>query len=235
MLFGFRESKEAYKVEEFIVLKRVSTRGQAESGLGLAAQQRDIDLYLNNYAEVPYKIIAEFTEVSSGSAKLRPVFDEAVELARKTGATLLCSKIDRISRKVSVISSLIEDKKITLRVATMPNADNFQLHIYAALAEQEREFISRRTKAALAEYKANGGVLGGARPEQEKMHQANREKANYHALRVENVIKLNRKEGNSYQTIAKILNEMKVETARGGKWYMGTVRRYDLRLLEQTH
>jgi len=222
-------------MEEFIVLKRVSTRGQAESGLGLAAQQRDIDLYLNNYAEVPYKIIAEFTEVSSGSAKLRPVFDEAVELARKTGATLLCSKIDRISRKVSVISTLIEDKKITLRVATMPNADNFQLHIYAALAEQEREFISRRTKAALAEYKANGGVLGGARPKQEKMHQANREKANYHALRVENVIKLNRKDGNSYQTIAKILNEMKVETARGGMWHMGTVRRYDLRLLEQRH
>ena len=235
MLFGFRESKEAYNMEEFIVLKRVSTRGQAESGLGLAAQQRDIDLYLNNYAEVPYKIIAEFTEVSSGSAKLRPVFDEAVELARKTGATLLCSKIDRISRKVSVISTLIEDKKITLRVATMPNADNFQLHIYAALAEQEREFISRRTKAALAEYKANGGVLGGARPKQEKMHQANREKANYHALRVENVIKLNRKDGNSYQTIAKILNEMKVETARGGMWHMGTVRRYDLRLLEQQH
>ena len=222
-------------MEEFIVLKRVSTRGQAESGLGLAAQQRDIDLYLNNYAEVPYKVIAEFTEVRSGSAKLRPVFDEAVELARKTGATLLCSKIDRISRKVSVISTLIEDKKITLRVATMPNADNFQLHIYAALAQQEREFISRRTKAALAEYKANGGVLGGARPKQEKMHQANREKANYHALRVENVIKLNRKDGNSYQTIAKILNEMKVETARGGMWHMGTVRRYDLRLLEQQH
>ena len=189
-------------MEEFIVLKRVSTRGQAESGLGLAAQQRDIDLYLNNYAKVPYKVIAEFTEVSSGSAKLRPVF---------------------------------EDKKITLRVATMPNADNFQLHIYAALAQQEREFISRRTKAALAEYKANGGVLGGARPKQEKMHQANREKANYHALRVENVIKLNRKDGNSYQTIAKILNEMKVETARGGMWHMGTVRRYDLRLLEQQH
>jgi DNA invertase Pin-like site-specific DNA recombinase len=219
-------------MEQFIVLKRVSTRGQAESGLGLSAQQRDVDLYLNNYAETPHQIIANYTEISSGSAKTRPIFDEAVELARKTGATLLCSKIDRISRKVSVISTLIEDKKIKLRVATMPNADNFQLHIYSALAEQEREFISTRTKVALAEYKAKGGKLGGARPEQQKMHQANRDKANTNALRVENVIKLNRKNGNSYQTIAKILNEMKVETARGGKWHMGTVRRYDLRLLE---
>ena len=222
-------------MEQFIVLKRVSTNGQAASGLGLAAQQRDVDLYLNNYAETPYEIIANYTEISSGSAKVRPVFDEAVELARKTGATLLCSKIDRISRKVSVISTLIEDKKITLRIATMPNADNFQLHIYSALAEQEREFISTRTKVALAEYKAKGGKLGGARPGQHKMHQANRDKANANAQRIASVIQLNRKEGYSYQHIAKVLNELKVETARGGNWHMGTVRRYDLRLLEQQH
>jgi DNA invertase Pin-like site-specific DNA recombinase len=44
----------------------------------------------------------------------------------------------------------MDDKRVRLRVASMPNADNFQLHIYAALAEQEREFISKRTKAALA-------------------------------------------------------------------------------------
>jgi DNA invertase Pin-like site-specific DNA recombinase len=30
------------------------------------------------------------------------------------------------------------------------NADPFMLHIYAALAEQERTLISQRTKAALA-------------------------------------------------------------------------------------
>ena len=222
-------------MEQFIILKRVSTNGQAASGLGLAAQQRDVDLYLNNYAETPYEIIANYTEISSGSAKVRPVFDEAVELARKTGATLLCSKIDRISRKVSVISTLIEDKKITLRIATMPNADNFQLHIYSALAEQEREFISTRTKVALAEYKAKGGKLGGARPGQHKMHQANRDRADANAQRIASVIQLNRKEGYSYQHIAKLLNELKVETARGGNWHMGTVRRYDLRLLEQQH
>jgi DNA invertase Pin-like site-specific DNA recombinase len=31
-----------------------------------------------------------------------------------------------------------------------PNADPFMLHIYAAVAEQERTKISERTKAALA-------------------------------------------------------------------------------------
>ena len=48
------------------------------------------------------------------------------------------------------IATLMDDPKLDLRVASMPYADKFQLHIYAALAEQEREFISRRTKAALA-------------------------------------------------------------------------------------
>ena len=40
------------------------------------------------------------------------------------------------------------------------NADPFMLHIYAALAEQERTLISQRTKAALAAAKAGGVKLG---------------------------------------------------------------------------
>ena len=45
----------------------------------------------------------------------------------------------------------------------MPHADKFQLHIYAALAEQERDFISKRTKAALQMAKEKGRQLGGLR------------------------------------------------------------------------
>ena len=65
--------------------------------------------------------------------------------------------------------------------------------------------------------------------------QANRDKVDANAQRIASVIQLNRKEGYSYQHIAKVLNELKVETARGGNWHMGTVRRYDLRLIEQRH
>jgi len=45
----------------------------------------------------------------------------------------------------------------------MRHADNFQLYIYAALREQEREIISKRTKAALAESGARGVMVGGLR------------------------------------------------------------------------
>ena len=45
-------------------------------------------------------------------------------------------------------------------VTEIPNADPFMLHIYAAVAEQERTKISKRTKAALAAAKACGVKLG---------------------------------------------------------------------------
>ena len=45
-------------------------------------------------------------------------------------------------------------------VTEIPNADPFMLHIYAAVAEQERTKISERTKAALAAAKARGVKLG---------------------------------------------------------------------------
>lgn len=217
-------------MEKFIIYKRVSTDSQAKSGHGLNAQQRDIEIYFANFADTPYTVLKEFTEIASGASSDRPLFDQAVQLARKTGATLIASKLDRFSRKVSVIASLMDDSKLNLRVAAMPTADKFQLHIYAALAEQERDFISIRTKAALKEVKNKGVKLGGARPGQDKLHKAKKDKADANALKIAPIINSSRKDGKSYQFIADTLNALKVKTATGGLWYMATVRRYDLRL-----
>ena len=140
-------------MERFVIYTRVSTKSQGKSGLGLEAQQRDIQIYLDNYAP-DHQILGEFQDIDSGSKSGREALNQAVQLAKAEDAVLLVSKLDRLSRDVEFIAGLI--KRATIRVAAMPTADNFQLHIYAALAEQERNFISLRTKSALAMAKERG-------------------------------------------------------------------------------
>ena len=210
-------------MKQFIKYYRVSTRSQADSGLGLSAQQRDIDLYLSTYAETPWEVIAEFTDVQSGKDDNRPELQKAMALAEETGATILIAKLDRISRRVSFISAIMERKKLNLTVATMPNADKFQLHIYAALAEQEREFISLRTKQALAPLKGTG-KLGGNRGNIDKANEAAKALADSHAAKVMDTVLPLKEAGRTLQQIADTLNKTGVTTARGGKWYPTTVK-----------
>lgn len=210
-------------MKQFIKYYRVSTRSQADSGLGLSAQQRDIDLYLSTYAETPWEVIAEFTDVQSGKDDNRPELQRAMALAEETGATILIAKLDRISRRVSFISAIMERKKLNLTVATMPNADKFQLHIYAALAEQEREFISLRTKQALAPLKGTG-KLGGNRGNIDKANEAARALADSHAAKVMDTVLPLKEAGRTLQQIADTLNKSGVKTARGGKWHPTTVK-----------
>jgi len=215
-------------VKQFIKYYRVSTRSQADSGLGLSAQQRDIDLYLSTYAETPWEVIADFTDVQSGKDDNRPELQKAMALAEETGATILIAKLDRISRRVSFISAIMERKKLNLTVATMPNADKFQLHIYAALAEQEREFISLRTKQALAPLKGTG-KLGGNRGNIDKANEAARALADSHAAKVIDTVLPLKEAGRTLQQIADTLNKSGVKTARGGKWHPTTVKNVLLR------
>jgi len=210
-------------MKQFITYTRVSTRKQGDSGLGLEAQKRDIEIYLTNYAAVPHEVIGEFCDVVSGTKDDRPELWKAIDLAEATGATLLIAKLDRLSRKVSFVSKVMERKDLSFVVASMPNADKFQLHIYAALAEQERDFISKRTKAALAVAKSNGVVLGGDRGNLTEMNQGARDAADDHAKQVSEQILPLRDAGLTLKQIADTMNRTGVATSRGGKWYPTTV------------
>lgn len=212
-------------MKQYVIYKRVSTEDQGRSGLGLAAQERDIGIFIETYSEEPFEVIGDFTDIQSGKTDDRPKLQEAMKLARTTGAELLVAKLDRLSRKVSFIASLMDDPKIKLRVASMPSADKFQLHIYAALAEQEREFISIRTKAALAEAKARGVKLGGLRDKTNRRNQEVQRRAKERADRVANVIIPLRDQGLSLRAIADALNASGVPTARGGRWQASQVQR----------
>ena len=218
-------------MERYVIYYRVSTTKQGESGLGLDAQERDIGLFLSSHE---HKVLGMFKDIESGSKSSRVGYQDAIALAKKERAKLLVAKLDRVSRDVEEIAGLM--KRVDLKVACMPQADNFQLHIYAALAEQEREFISKRTVAALREAKARGVKLG--RPvtntEMARMRESGMRKlqegANDFALELAPAILPMRANGTSYRDIADWLNLQEISTQRGKEWTPAGVRNVLTRL-----
>ena len=79
---------------------------------------------------------------------------------RLTGAMLVITKLDRLRRDAHFLIGL-EKAGVEFVAADMPNANRLTVGIMALVAEQEREMISARTKAALAAAKAKGKKLGG--------------------------------------------------------------------------
>lgn len=211
---------------------RVSTQKQGQSGLGLEAQRRDINIFLENYAKGG-NLVQEFIEVESGKLDDRQEFRKAVQLCEETGATLIVSKLDRLSRKVSFIAGLIERKNFQFKVAQMPHADKFQLHIYAALAEQERDFISQRTKAALAVKKSQGVKLGAAAHKEAKkatIFKRQPRAATEFASKFESKLKIYREMGLTYDNIAEQLNKSGEKTREGSEFSKMQVQRMCKRL-----
>ena len=140
---------------KYVAYYRVSTAKQGKSGLGLEAQKETVRAFVEKVGE----LIGEYVEVQSGRKDNREELWKAIRLAKEQKAKIVIARLDRFSRKVSFISGIM-DQGVSLVVAEMPHASEFQLHIFAALAQEERRLISERTKAALAQAKKRGVRLG---------------------------------------------------------------------------
>lgn len=144
-------------MKKYIAYYRVSRKIQGISGLGLSAQKTSVTKYVSGQEGI---ILKEFTEIETGTNKRdRIEIHNAIQLAKKENAILVIAKLDRLARNVSFVSSLM-DAGIEFLAVDMPSANNFTIHIFAALAEQEAKLISTRTKLALAELKSSGKKLG---------------------------------------------------------------------------
>jgi len=209
--------------QNFVVLLRVSTHSQGEDGLGIAAQRRDIALFLQQHPEAT--VLKELVEVESGGKELRdrPVLQEALTLCRKHKAALLVQKVDRITRDMEVLARIVKDPQVNLKVASLPNADNFQIHLFGCLAAQEREFISTRTKAALAECKARGIRLGN--PRLAELNRTRKQQARQFADQHSNLIQSLRNKGRTLREICDVLNDAGMKTARGSMFHPVQVHR----------
>jgi hypothetical protein len=218
---------------KYVTYYRVSTGKQGRSGLGLEAQSEAVRTFLNGGK---WELIAEFTEVESGKRhEDRPQLQAALELCKLNGATLIVAKLDRLSRDAAFLLTL-QNAGARFVCADMPDANSLTVGIMALVAQQEREAISSRTKAALAAAKARGVKLGGRRdtpPPPPPYALGNVASAKVriaksldHAMSVMNEI-TRAKEGGaqSLRQIAAVLNDRGIITPRpGGKWQAAQVR-----------
>jgi DNA invertase Pin-like site-specific DNA recombinase len=215
-------SKVVKKDKAVVIYCRVSTDEQGKSHLGLDAQFEACKR-LADYEGL--EIIGAYTEVVSGKIDPmeRPIFTTAINEAIKSGAKLLISKVDRLSRDIYHTSSFINGYMIKncpkLIIAETPNASDFEINLRASLAQEERRLISERTKAALAIKKAQGAELGKAGRQAAATNKREKTQDAFNLM-----IQLHN-QGYSYQTIADKLNQSGYTTSRGGNWDKSVVYR----------
>jgi DNA invertase Pin-like site-specific DNA recombinase len=202
---------------KFVAYFRVSTDRQGKSGLGLEAQREAVLNYLNGGN---WELVAEFTEVESGKHAERPQLAAALAACKKQRARLVIAKLDRLSRNLAFIATLM-DSGVEFVAVDNPHANKLTVHILAAVAQHEREMISERTKAALHAAKARGTVLGNPKLAKARKGaiEANRKAADAFAANVRPIIQQMQKSGiSSARGIAKALTDRGIKTARGGEW-----------------
>jgi DNA invertase Pin-like site-specific DNA recombinase len=234
---------------KFVCYYRVSTARQGRSGLGIESQRQAVANYLNGG---DWQIVAEHTEVESGKRSDRPALDQALADARLYRASLVVSKVDRLTRSVSFLARLL-DAGVEVRFADLPQIEGatgrFMLQQMVAVAELEAGMISKRTKDALAAAKRRGKKLGGRRRKivghdakgrpvygpvvhgstkaRASALAALQQRANDRAADIAPTIrKLQAAGATSLRGIAAGLNDQNIPTARGnGKWSATQVAR----------
>jgi len=205
----------------YVAYYRDSTDRQGASGLGLDAQRAAVARHLNGQGQ----LVAEYTEIESGRRHTnRPQLLAALEECRKRRAVLLIARLDRrLARNVAFIANLM-DSGADFVAVDMPQATRLTIHILAAVAEHEREMISKRTKAALAEAKRRGTKLGNPRIENARPLAAAAHHASRPAPEVKKLMNEWREQGKTLRAIATDLNLLNIRPARGRQWYASSVK-----------
>ena len=141
----------------FVTYIRVSTKRQGASGLGLEAQRKMCQDYIDRMEGV---LLKEFQDVESGKSRTRPGLWNAIDYCKAHECTLVIAKLDRLARDVEFTFAVL-NKGIQIYFCDLPIMNTMVLGVFASVAQYERELIASRTKGALdairKEIKENGG------------------------------------------------------------------------------
>ena len=147
-------------MKKFVSWRRVSTKRQGSSGLGLEAQKEIIRYFIEREGG---ELVADFKECYTGTdlngcTELK----KAIALAKENEAVLIIAKTDRFRNTIEALQVYDDMGDGNIMFCDLPHTDKFTLTLFFALAEREALIVSIRTKQALAAKKARGEALGGA-------------------------------------------------------------------------
>lgn len=235
-------------MEKYVAYYRVSNHKQGINGLGIQAQKNAVLNFVGQN-----EIIAEYTEVETGTAKKKRVeIYKAIELAKKEKAILIVAKLDRLARNVEFTSALFSGG-VDFICCDNPTANKLTIQLLSVIAEHEAEMISSRIKSALAvknerirngiytnkdgammkpvggKYRlGNPNGFGGSQNMgvEAIKKKARNNKANKQAMAI---ICEAKKNGQTFQQIADNLNRLDYRTSRGNIFFASSVRQLYVR------
>jgi DNA invertase Pin-like site-specific DNA recombinase len=220
---------------EAIPYYRTSTDDQL---LGIDAQHETV---LRIAGQKGLKVARDWTEHESGGNNDRPALDQALRYAKRTGATIIVAKLDRLARDSQFLMKLY-DGNVPIIFGDLPEVDGsaagrLMIQMMANFSEFERRRIGERTKEALAILKGRGVKLGASRPECQNLTDADRKRGSEVAAKTrtaqaieemadvaEIAVKM-RGEGGTLQSIADHLNAERIPSRKGAAWNPMMVKR----------
>lgn len=134
----------------------------------VSSGEQEMDLQLDALAKAQCdRVFSE--KVSSGKVQ-RPQLSACLETLR-AGDILTVWRLDRLGRSVTELVTIVTQLKargvafesLTERIDTASASGEFTFHLFAALAQFERNIIQERTRAGLKAARARGRV-GGRKP-----------------------------------------------------------------------
>lgn len=147
---------------------RVSTDGQAEEGVSLAAQERQVRAYAELYG---FELVGIETDAGASAATLERQGLARALAALESGAAeaLIVPKLDRLTRSVRDLDALLTRyfapggrvlASIGEQVDTGTATGRMVLNVLMSVAQWEREIVAERTKTALAHKRQAGERVG---------------------------------------------------------------------------